>query len=288
MFRLVNVDGRAALADASHWFDLAAAGGDPSLADPSVALARHHELHGIAARLGGLTPSGLLATTVLGPPVPHPQKVFGIGLNYRAHAAETGATLPPVPLTFTKFPTSIAPPVGPLELSGESVDWEVELVVVIGTGGRHLAVADAWSHVAGLTLGQDISDRVVQRAGVPPQFSLGKSFDGYAPIGPAVVSVDAFADPDDIGLWCAVDGEQVQSSRTSDLIFTVPELVAYLSSICTLTPGDLVFTGTPSGVGMARGRFLKPGNELVSGAEHLGELRQQCVAGLPPLALPPR
>jgi 2-keto-4-pentenoate hydratase/2-oxohepta-3-ene-1,7-dioic acid hydratase in catechol pathway len=119
--------------------------------------------------------------------------------------------------------------------------------------------------------------------GVPPQFSLGKSFANYGPIGPALVSVDAFEDPDDIGLWCDVAGERMQAARTSQLIFSIPVLVAYLSSICTLFPGDIIFTGTPSGVGMARGRYLAPGEVVVSGADVIGELRNVCVEGAGPL-----
>jgi 2-keto-4-pentenoate hydratase/2-oxohepta-3-ene-1,7-dioic acid hydratase in catechol pathway len=196
--------------------------------------------------------------------------VFAIGLNYRAHAEETGAALPPAPLTFTKFPSCLAGPTADVVLSGTTVDWEVELVAVIGTGGRHIDRDEAWAHVAGLTLGQDISDRTVQRLGAPPQFSLGKSFDTFGPIGPAVVSLDAFPNPDDIGLWCDVSGERMQDSRTSDLIFSVPELIAYLS--------DIIFTGTPSGVGAARGRVLAPGDVVESGAEVIGSLFNRCVA----------
>jgi 2,4-didehydro-3-deoxy-L-rhamnonate hydrolase len=277
MFRLAHVRGRAALLDDLHWFDLAALAGDESMRDPMTAIARHAELHELAARLPGAQPGGAIAEEVLGVCVPRPQKVFAIGLNYRAHAEETNATLPPSPLTFTKFPSCLAGPTATIELSGDRVDWEVELVVVIGTGGRHIAAADAWSHVAGLTLGQDISDRVVQRLGTPPQFSLGKSFDGYGPIGPAVVSVDAFANPDDVELWCDVAGERMQHSRTSDLIFDVPTLVSYLSSICTLVPGDLIFTGTPSGVGAGRDRYLRSGETIDSGAEVIGALHNRCV-----------
>ncbi|HEV7525036.1 MAG TPA: fumarylacetoacetate hydrolase family protein, partial [Acidimicrobiia bacterium] len=147
-----------------------------------------------------------------------------------------------------------------------------------------VAVDDAWGVVAGLTLGQDISDRAVQMTGVPPQFCLGKSFANYGPIGPAIVSLDAFPDPDDVALWCDVAGERMQTARTSQLIFSIPTLVAYLSSICRLYPGDLVFTGTPSGVGMARGRYLAPGETITSGADAIGELHNLCVAGTGPLA----
>ncbi len=164
------------------------------------------------------------------------------------------------------------------------VDWEVEIVVVIGDRASHVAQADAWNVVAGLTLGQDVSDRAVQMTGAPPQFCLGKSFANFGPIGPAIVSVDTFTDPDDIHLWCDVNGERMQDARSSQLIFSIPVLVAYLSSICTLEPGDVVFTGTPSGVGMARGRYLAVGDVVVSGADVIGELRNRCVAGKGPFA----
>ncbi len=282
MFRLLNVNGRAALqtgADqpTSAWHDLAALSGDASLADPMTAVARFAELHALQAAADGRTPDGEVDATALLPCVPSPQKVFGIGLNYRSHAAESAMELPPAPLTFTKFPSCLVGPHADVELSGTMVDWEVELVVVIGVGGRHIAEADAWSHVAGITLGQDISDRAVQLTGKPPQFSLGKSFDTYGPIGPALVSVDSFPDPDDIELWCDVGGDRVQHATTADLIFPVAYLVSYLSSICTLVPGDVIFTGTPDGVGMASGRFLQDGELIVSGAAVIGGMANRCV-----------
>lgn len=285
MFRLVNVSGRAALEHDDRWYDLAGLAGDEALADPMTAVARASELSDLQARCAGATPGGAIADTALGAPVPAPRQVFGIGLNYRDHAGESGMELPPAPLTFTKFPSSIAGPTADVPLSGTLVDWEVEIVAVIGRLATHVPVADAWDHVAGLTLGQDISDRAVQMTGTPPQFSLGKSFAAYAPIGPALVSTDAFADRDDLELWCDVNGERRQAARTSLLIFPIPVLVAYLSSICPLEPGDVIFTGTPSGVGMASGTFLQEGDVIDSGAEGIGALRNRCVAGRGPLAL---
>jgi 2-keto-4-pentenoate hydratase/2-oxohepta-3-ene-1,7-dioic acid hydratase in catechol pathway len=279
MFRLLNVSGRAAIQTDDRWHDLASLSGDSALASPMAAVARFDELHAMQHLAAGRGGDGSMSDADLRAVVPVPQKVFGIGLNYRAHATETNAQLPPAPLTFTKFPSCLAGPYDDIVLSGDTVDWEVELVVVIGTGGRHIAQDQAWAHVAGVTLGQDVSDRTVQRTGMPPQFSLGKSFDGYGPIGPALVSVDSFPNPDDIELWCDVAGERMQHSTSADLIFSVPELVAYLSSICTLVPGDLIFTGTPSGVGMARGRFLAPGELVESGAAVIGGLANRCVAG---------
>jgi 2-keto-4-pentenoate hydratase/2-oxohepta-3-ene-1,7-dioic acid hydratase in catechol pathway len=285
MFRLLNVSGRAALEVGDHWYDLARLSGDGSLADPMVAVARAAELHGLSAGAADAAPDGLVADVTLGPPVPRPRQVFGIGVNYADHAAEAGMTPPPAPLTFTKFPSAIAGPTADVPLTGEMVDWEVEIVAVIGRACSHVPVDGAWDVVAGLTLGQDISDRLVQMTGSPPQFSLGKSFPSFAPIGPALVSVDSFADPMDIALWCDVSGERMQDSRSSHLIFAIPTLVAYLSSICTLEVGDIIFTGTPDGVGMARGRFLAEGDVITSGAEGIGELRNVCVPGRGPLAV---
>jgi len=284
MFRLCNVDGRAALELDGSWYDLATVSGDDALADPMVAVARHSELHDVASRLDAATPGGAMASTTLGPPVPRPRQVFGIGLNYAEHAGESGQPVPAVPLTFTKFPSCITGPTADVPVTGPMVDWEVEVVAVVGTEASHVAAADGWNYVAGLMLGQDISDRAVQLSDTPPQFSLGKSFTAFGPTGPVMVSLDAFADVDNVGLWCDVNGERMQEGSTSDLIFPVPQLVAYLSSICTLYPGDLIFTGTPSGVGLARGQFLAVGDELVSGADELGELHNRLVEGAGPLA----
>lgn len=200
MFRLLNVHGRAALDHEGAWFDLARLSGDPALADPMVAVGRHDELHSIADRCAGAEADGAIAAVVLGPPVPAPRQVFGIGLNYRDHAGESGHAEPSVPLTFTKFPSCIAGPAADIALSGPTVDWEVEIVAVIGSEVSHVAPQDAWAAVAGLTLGQDISDRTVQFSDQPAQFSLGKSFAAYGPIGPAVVSLDGFDDPAAVAL----------------------------------------------------------------------------------------
>lgn len=275
MFRLANLDGRSALQVDDGHVDLAKLAGDESLADPMAAIARFGDLHDLATRAS----SAPRVTGNVLPCAPRPSKVFGIGLNYKSHAAESNMELPPAPLTFTKFPSCLVGPTDDVVLSGDTVDWEVEIVVVVGKGGRRIPLEQAWSHVAGLTLGQDISDRKVQTTGKPPQFSLGKSFDTYGPIGPALVSVDSFPNPDDIGLWCDVSGERMQESRTSNLIFSIPDLVSYLSSICTLVPGDVIFTGTPDGVGMARGRLLRAGDVIDSGADVIGALRNVCVAG---------
>ncbi|MER8162833.1 fumarylacetoacetate hydrolase family protein [Streptomyces sp. NPDC094472] len=211
---------------------------------------------------------------------PTPRQVFAIGLNYRDHAEEAGLATPESPSVFTKFATSLTGPDTQLRLPGGRVDWEAELVVVMGRRAEHVAAADAWSYVAGLTVGQDYSERDVQSVGPVPQFSLGKSFPGFAPTGPVLVTADEFADPDDLAIECLVNGESVQKSRTSSMIFPVPELIARLSAVCPLLPGDLIFTGTPSGVGHARTpqRYLRPGDEVVTRIEGIGQLRQTCVA----------
>lgn len=209
-------------------------------------------------------------------PVPRPRQVFAIGLNYRAHAEESGAELPTVPATFTKFPASLSGPFADVPLEG-ACDWEVELVAVVGATADHVSAADGWDHVAGLTVGQDISDRVLQfSAGA--QFSLGKSRPGFGPMGPWLVTPDELADPDDLALGCAVDGETVQDARTSDLVFSVPRLVAELSAVLPLWPGDVIFTGTPAGIGATRQppRFLQPGQVITSWIEGIGTIRNRC------------
>jgi len=186
--------------------------------------------------------------------------------------------IPDVPATFTKFPASLAGPYDEIEIAGESIDWEVELVAVIGTRAERVVETDAWAHIAGLTVGQDISDRHLQfAAGMP--FSLGKSRRGYGPIGPWVVTPDEVPDPDDLALGCSVDGATVQEARTSDLIFSVPRLVAELSAVLPLLPGGVIFTGTPAGVGIARqpAMFLAPGQTLESWIEGIGTIRNRCV-----------
>jgi len=201
-------------------------------------------------------------------------------LNYRDHALESGLDLPTEPMVFTKFASSLTGPSGRITLSPGNVDWEVELVAVIGTGGRNIAESDAWNHVAGLTLGQDISDRTAQFVSSPPQFNLGKSYAGFAPIGPHLVTVDEFGDPNDLEIGCRVNGETMQKTRTNDMVFSIPTLVAKLSAIVGLLPGDIIFTGTPSGVGVGQKppRFLQPGDELTTWCSGIGEMHHTFVS----------
>lgn len=213
-------------------------------------------------------------------PVPRPRQILAIGLNYVDHIAESNAQTPTEPTVFTKFASSLTGPTGTIRLPGASVDWEVELVVVIGVGGRDIPREKAWGHVAGLTAGQDLSEREVQLR-PPAQFSMGKSFEGFAPIGPVVATVDEFADPDDVQLRCVLNGETVQEASSKLLVFDVPELVEYLSGIVELYPGDLIFTGTPAGVGLGRTppEYLKPGDVVETYVAGVGTMRHEFVEG---------
>jgi 2-keto-4-pentenoate hydratase/2-oxohepta-3-ene-1,7-dioic acid hydratase in catechol pathway len=212
----------------------------------------------------------------LGAPVPRPRQVFAVALNYRPHAAEAGFQAPAEPLIFTKFPSCITGPVTEVVLPAGKPDWEIEVVAVIGAGGFRIPRAAAWDAVAGLTVGQDLSERATQLRGTPAQFSLGKSYPGFGPTGPVAVTPDEFADRDDIGFECRLGDEVVQYGRTSEMIFPVDDLVARISAVCPLLPGDLIFTGTPAGVGNRRTppRYLQPGETLVSRVDQIGELRQ--------------
>ena len=277
---LVNVQGRAGLLIGDAVVDVERRSGGRFAADPMAAVAAWGALAGWSAGLRRGDGDAALEETLLGPPVPRPAKVFAIGMNYRAHAEEAGLEIPRTPVVFTKFPNCLVGPHADIVLSSAYVDWEVELVVAIGRRGRGIAENDALAAVAGYCIGQDISDRKLQFADKPPQFSIGKSLDTFGPIGPALVSLDEVRDPNDLALTCDVGGERMQDARTSDMIFSVPALIAFLASVCTLEAGDLIFTGTPSGVGSTRTprRYLAPGEEVVSAIEDLGTLRNRCVA----------
>jgi 2-keto-4-pentenoate hydratase/2-oxohepta-3-ene-1,7-dioic acid hydratase in catechol pathway len=215
-------------------------------------------------------------------PVPAPRQVFAIGLNYRLHAIESGLAIPEVPMVFTKFQSAIADPYADLVVATDKVDWEIELAVIIGAPTRNVSRAQAWSQVAGLAVAQDYSARDVQMTPKgAPQFSLGKSFPGFLPLGPWVVTTDEVPNPDALRLWCDIDGERVQDSNTDDLIFPVPVLIEYLSSVTTLFPGDVIVTGTPAGVGIGRDPqvFLSAGQVVESSIEGLGTMRQRTIPG---------
>jgi 2,4-diketo-3-deoxy-L-fuconate hydrolase len=276
-FRLANVDGRAVLVDGNDYYDVAENAEDSLPADPMQAISNTAALHELGTRLSTIEPTGTLGNVTLGAPIPRPRNSFAIGLNYRAHVAEADMEVPDVPLVFTKFPSCIVGPDADVELRCDAGDYEAEMVAVIGLGGRDIAEADAWDHVAGVMVGQDISDRGLQFAAQPPHFDLGKSRDTYGPTGPYLVSTDLVADRDDLAITCDVNGERRQDGSTAHLIFNVAQLVAYISSIITLAPGDLIFTGTPEGVGVATMTFLKPGDVVTTTIEGIGTLTNRCV-----------
>jgi len=279
--RIANLSGRLHLLDGDLAIDVEKASDGQFGADPQAVYRRWAEFTGWAANTP--LPGGVpFDRRELGSPAPAPAQVFAVGLNYDEHAAESGFSTPDnEPPVFTKFASSIAGPDCAVEIpDGGNVDWEVEVVAVIGTPAHRVGAADAWSHVAGLAVGQDISERVLQLAAAPPQFSLGKSYPNFGPVGPWLVTVDEFDNPDDLELGCAVNGETMQNGRTSEMIFPVARLVEKLSAVVPLRPGDVIFTGTPAGVGLGRQpqRWLRPGDELVSWVRGIGELRQRFVA----------
>jgi len=216
------------------------------------------------------------------PPIPNPEKIICVGLNYADHAKESGAKPPGEPVLFNKFPTAICGEWSPIVLPGLSreVDFEAELVVVIGRGGRRIPRGKAREHVAAYCCGNDVSARDWQLRKPGGQWLLGKSFDTFAPVGPMLVTADEVPEPGNLRIQLRLNGRTMQDSSTSQLIFPVDELVAYVSGVCTLTPGDLIFTGTPPGVGFARKPpvFLQPGDSVEVEIERLGVLHNPVVA----------
>ncbi|MCU1670775.1 MAG: fumarylacetoacetate hydrolase family protein [Blastococcus sp.] len=280
--RIANLDGRLTLltgdrtTPTARAIDVEGASEGRFDADPQRVYDRWDEFRAWARTAGGVRGEAYEPAR-LRSPAPRPPQVFAIGLNYSEHAAESGFAAPDsAPPVFTKFPACITGPYGSVVLpAGGHTDWEVELVVVIGRRTERVRAEDAWSCVAGLAVGQDLSERVSQMAGPAPQFSLAKSFPRFGPVGPWLVTPDEFDDPDDLALVCSLNGEVVQEGRTSKLLFGIPAILEQLSAVVPLLPGDVVFTGTPSGVGMGRvpPRWLSPGDELVSSVEGIGEMR---------------
>lgn len=215
------------------------------------------------------------------PPVPDPRKIICVGLNYRDHAQEMGSPLPDEPVIFNKFPTALAAHEAPIRIPRvtDQVDYEGELVAVIGQGGRRIPANNALWHVAGYCCGHDVSARDWQKQKPAGQWLLGKSFDTFAPLGPALVTADEVDDPGQLEVELRINGEVMQHSNTSQFIFPLPELIAYVSQVCTLEPGDLIFTGTPPGVGMARKppRYLAEGDTVEVEIERVGLLRNHVI-----------
>ena len=279
--RFVNAAGRAGLLVDGLVHDLNELSGGAIPYWPMEALVAHWDkildVHEVGAFSGG-TPVDQVR---LGPPVPRPSSVYAIGVNYRGHAAETGAEIRAIPAVFTKFPSSITGPFDNVVLpQGEgTTDWEAELAFVVGDGGRHIPARDALASLRGVMCAQDISERFVQHA-AGRQFSLGKSYDTFCPLGPALVTVDELPNPLDLHITCTVNGEVMQDASTSDMVVDVPHLVELLSSVMTLRAGDVCLTGTPAGVGVARKPpiYLKPGDVVETEISGIGRLRNECVA----------
>jgi 2-keto-4-pentenoate hydratase/2-oxohepta-3-ene-1,7-dioic acid hydratase in catechol pathway len=280
--RIATINQRLCLISQGGAIDVSAASGGRFGADPAAVYARWQEFADWAAA-ATLPEPVPFAAEALGSPSPSPRQVFGIGLNYSDHVAESGFAKPETaPPVFTKFPSCITGPRGEITLPpGGHTDWEVELVIVVGRTASQVPASAAWDYIAGLSVGQDLSERILQMATSPPQFSLGKSYPGFGPVGPWLVTPDEVSNPDDLELGCAVNNVQMQKGRTRDLIFTVSDLIEQLSAVMPLLPGDLIFTGTPSGVGMGQSpqRWLAPGDVLTSYIEGIGEMRHTFAAG---------
>ena len=278
--RLANSDGRLTTFVEDRAVDVEEASRGRFAADPQAAYDRWDELIAWGAELGARG-GGDVDTAKLDAPVPRPRQVFAIGLNYRAHAAEGAFSAPEEPTVFPKWPACIVGPRHDVVIPGPTTDYEVELVLAIARPTWKVSRESAWAHVAGFTIGQDLSDRTLQRKGPAPQWGLAKSYAGFGPTGPWLVTLDELDDPGDLAISDRLGETTLQDSRTSALIFDVPFLIEYISTILPMYPGDLIFTGTPEGVGYARTPpiFLRPGDELVSEIEGIGRLVTRCVAG---------
>lgn len=210
-------------------------------------------------------------------PIARPGKIVCLGLNYRDHAAESGMAVPSEPVLFCKYSTAVIGPDDPIVLpaTSDQVDYEAELVFVIGRGGRHIPASEAMSYVAGYTIGHDVSARDYQLKRGGGQWMVGKTWDTFAPMGPVLVTADEPIDPHNLPIRCVLNGEVMQNSNTSQFVFDIPSTIEYLSHVMTLEPGDVVFTGTPPGVGVARKPpvFLKDGDVAEIQIDGIGVLR---------------
>jgi len=280
--RLASIDSRAHLvvdSTATHCdvIDVARASNGSLPSDPMDCFSRWDDLRALAS--SATTSTTRVELERLDCPVPRPRQMFAVGLNYRRHAEEMGSPIPLQPLIFAKFQSSLNAPYANITVVGDTVDYESEVVVVIGKGGRDIAQSSAWDHVAGLCAGQDVSDRKLQYSGTPPQFSMGKSRLGFSPIGPWVSDMAHVDKRNALRIGCSVNGEQRQDTVITDMIFSIDQIVSYLSTICELYPGDVIYTGSPSGVGHGRkpAEYLKPGDVVVTTLEGVGTMRHTFV-----------
>ncbi len=275
-YKLGSNSGRAIFIKDDKYYDVNTISNGDISSNSVEALSDTDKLSHLYANLNDYDPSGDLGDINLDPPI-IPTNVFAVGLNYKKHAEESNLEIPPFPMIFTKHSTCISGPKSDICMKSDMVDYEAELVFVIGKGGKDINKEVAWDHVAGLCVGQDISDRPVQFHATPPQFNLGKSFDTFGPIGPYLVSTDLFDNKESLKLQCWVNDELRQETLTNDLIFDIPYLISYISEFITLNTGDVIFTGTPEGVGATQGKFLKDGDILKTSIEGIGTLENKCV-----------
>ena len=275
-YKLGSNSGRAIFIKDDKYYDVKTISNGDISSNSLKALSDTEKLSQLYINLNDYEPSGNLSDINLDPPI-IPTNVFAVGLNYKKHAEESNLEIPPFPMIFTKHSTCISGPKSDICMKSDMVDYEAELVFVIGKGGKDISKEDAWQHVAGLCVGQDISDRPVQFHATPPQFNLGKSFDTFGPIGPYLVSTDLFDNKESLKLQCWVNDELRQETLTNDLIFDIPYLISYISEFITLNTGDVIFTGTPEGVGATQGKFLKDGDILKTTIEGIGTLENKCV-----------
>ena len=275
-FKLGSYSGKAILIKDDKYFDVNEISNASISSNSIEALENENGLSELYKNVNVNEAAGNIDDIVLDPPV-IPRNVFAVGLNYKKHAEESNLPVPPFPMVFTKHSTCISGPKSDIEMKSDMVDYEAELAFVIGKSGKDIPKDQAWNHVAGLCVGQDISDRPVQFHATPPQFNLGKSFDTFGPIGPYIVSTDLLENKESLKLKCWVNDELRQETLTDDLIFDIPYLVSYISEFITLNTGDVIFTGTPAGVGATQGKFLKDGDILKTSIEGIGTLENKCV-----------
>lgn len=270
----------------TQFLDLCAA--DPTLPDDLLGILQDNDGLARAAEAAQTAQSrGMTVTGRLVAPIGRPGKIFCIGLNYRDHALETGAKIPAEPVVFSKFANTIAGPEQDIPLPSDSsqVDFEAELVAVIGKKGKRIQSESALSHVAGYMCGNDVSARDWQKGRPGGQWLLGKTPDSFAPTGPYLVTADEIPDPGMLDIMLRLNGEVMQQSNTREFIFSLPEVIAHISRMITLEPGDIIFTGTPAGVGLGRTPplYLKPDDVTEVEIAGLGLLRNRFVAVVPPI-----
>lgn len=275
--RLAQVLDTPAIVLDAGWLDIAAASAG-RYPDLDAALASWPEFLAWADRLPTSTPVRPLDPRDLRAPLRRPGQVIGVGLNYADHVSTAGLRRADLPVFFTKLPASLSGPYADVPLPSDAVECEAELVVVIGRAATDVPVEQAWSRVAAVTVGQDFSARNVQRAG---QLCLAKSFPGFGPLGPWLVTPDDLDRPTDLRIRCTVNGRTVQDARTTDMLTPVADLLAIVSSVTTLSPGDVIFTGTPVRRPEAAGTstFLRPGDIVRTSIDGVGRLENACVPG---------